>query len=189
MREIALHLMDIAENSVAADSRNIHMDVLEDLHSDLLKVSVRDDGRGMDAEIAKRVLDPFYTTRTTRKVGLGIPLLKLAAESSGGELTLETESGTGTRIEASFRHSHIDRMPLGDVGMTMLTLLVSYPHIHWVFRYQVTQKDGAVKEFELDDKEIKSVLGDMSLTEPDVLKVLRGMIEEGIDALAPQLEY
>jgi hypothetical protein len=80
-------------------------------------------------------------------------------------------------------------MPLGDVGMTMLTLLVSYPHIHWVFRYQVTQKDGAVKEFELDDKEIKSVLGDMSLTEPDVLKILRGMIEEGIDALLPQLEY
>ena len=189
MREIALHLLDIAENSVAAESRNIRMDVIEDLHNDLLKVSVTDDGRGMDAETAKRVLDPFYTTRTTRKVGLGIPLLKLAAESSGGGLTLETESGKGTRIEASFRHSHIDRMPLGDVGTTFLTLLVSYPHIHWVFKYQTTANDGSTKTFELDDKEIKAVLGDMSFTDPDVLKILRGMIEEGIANLTLQTEF
>jgi hypothetical protein len=189
MREIALHLLDIAENSVAAEGRNIRMDVSEDLQSDLLKASVTDDGRGMDAQTAAQVLDPFYTTRTTRKVGLGIPLLKLAAESAGGGLSLETESGKGTRIEASFRHSHIDRMPLGDLGTTFLTLLFAYPHIHWLFQYQVTQKDGALKEFELDDKEIKAVLGEVSLTEPDVLKILRGMIEEGIDALMPAFEY
>lgn len=189
MREIALHLMDIAENSVAADSRNIRMDVLEDLHADLLKVSVTDDGRGMDDETAKRVLDPFYTTRTTRKVGLGIPLLKLAAESAEGRLSLESAPGKGTRIEANFRHSHIDRMPLGDVGMTMLTLLVSYPHIHWVFNYQFKNKQGVQGEFALDDEEIKSVLGDVSLTEPDVLRILRGMFEEGIHALTPQTEF
>ena len=189
MREIALHLLDIAENSVAAESRNIRMDVFEDLQSDLLKVSVTDDGRGMDAKTAMQMLDPFYTTRTTRKVGLGIPLLKLAAESAGGELSLETEAGKGTRIEATFRHSHIDRMPLGDIGMTFLALLVSYPHIHWIFKYQVTQKDGTAKEFELDDEEIKSVLGEVSLTEPEVLKILRSMIEDGIDALMPQFEY
>lgn len=189
MREIALHLMDIAENSVAANGRNIRMDVLEDLHADLLKVSVSDDGRGMDEETAKRVLDPFYTTRTTRKVGLGIPLLKLAAEQCEGGLSLETESGKGTRVEASFRHSHIDRMPLGDVGMTMLTLLVSYPHIHWTFSYQFKDKQGGLHEFVLDDEEIKSVLGDVSMTEPDVLRFLRGMIEEGIAALTPQTEF
>ena len=189
MREIALHLLDIAENSVAAGSRNIHIDVVENLQSDVLRVSVKDDGRGMDAETAKRVLDPFYTTRTTRKVGLGIPLLKLAAEQSEGGLSLETEPGKGTRIEASFRHSHIDRMPLGDVGTTFLTLLISYPHIHWVFSYQVTTKDSSTKSFELDDEEIKSVLGDTQLTEPDVLKIIRGMIEEGIEALMPQIEY
>lgn len=185
MREIALHLLDIAENSVAADSRTIRMDVLEDVQDDLLKVSVTDDGRGMDEETARRVLDPFYTTRATRKVGLGIPLLKLAAESSDGGLSLETESGKGTRIEASFRHSHIDRMPLGDIGMTMLTLLVSYPHVNWTFNYEVNGKDGS-RQFLLDDKEIKSVLGDVPLTEPDVLKFLRGMIEEGIASVAPE---
>ncbi|MBL8063398.1 MAG: ATP-binding protein [Anaerolineales bacterium] len=189
MREIALHLMDIAENSVAAESRNIHMDVLEDLQADLLKVSVVDDGRGMSEETAKRVLDPFYTTRTTRKVGLGIPLLKLAAEQSQGGLTLESESGKGTRVEAMFQHSHIDRMPLGDVGTTFLTLLVSYPHIHWIFMYQLKDKQGVLNEFVLDDEEIKSALGDVSLTEPDVLRFLRGMIEEGITALTPQTEF
>ena len=189
MREIALHLLDIAENSVAAGSRNIQIDVVEDLQNDLLKVSVTDDGRGMDVETAKRVLDPFYTTRTTRKVGLGIPLLKLAAEQTEGGLSLETEPGKGTRIEAFFRHGHIDRMPLGDVGTTFLTLLISYPHIHWLFNYQMTIKDGSTKSFELDDEEIKSVLGDTPLTEPDVLKILRGMIEEGIEALTPQIEY
>lgn len=186
MREIALHLLDIAENSVAAGSRNIRMDVLENLQDDLLKVSVTDDGRGMDEETAKRVLDPFYTTRTTRKVGLGIPLLKLAAESSDGGLSLETESGKGTRIEAAFRHSHIDRMPLGDAGMTMLTLLVSYPHVNWTFNYEVTGRDGKSCQFLLDDKEIKSALGDIPLTEPDVLKFLRGMIEEGIASVTPE---
>ncbi|MFM8424314.1 MAG: ATP-binding protein [Chloroflexota bacterium] len=189
MREIALHLLDIAENSVAAGSRNIQIDVVEDLQNDLLKVSVTDDGRGMDVETAKRVLDPFYTTRTTRKVGLGIPLLKLAAEQTEGGLSLGTEPGKGTRIEAFFRHGHIDRMPLGDVGTTFLTLLISYPHIHWLFNYQMTIKEGSMKSFELDDEEIKSVLGDTPLTEPDVLKILRGMIEEGIEALTPQIEY
>ena len=102
MREISLHLLDIAENSVAAESLNIRIDVLEDLQNDLLRVSVSDDGRGMDAETAKRVLDPFYTTRTTRKVGLGIPLLKLAAESTGGGLSLETEPGKKLYIQSKY---------------------------------------------------------------------------------------
>ncbi len=186
MREISLHLLDIAENSVAAESQSICVDAIEDLQNDLLKVSVTDNGRGMSAKTAGQVLDPFYTTRTTRKVGLGIPLLKLAAESSGGGLSLETESGKGTRIEASFRHSHIDRMPLGDIGMTFLTLLVSYPQVNWVFNYEVTETDGARRQFRLDDKEIKSVLGDMSFTEPDILKFLRSLIEEGINSLTPQ---
>ncbi len=186
MREISLHLLDIAENSVAAQSRNICIEVDENLQSDLLTVSVTDDGRGMDAKTAQQVLDPFYTTRTTRKVGLGIPLLKLAAEMAEGRLSLVTEAGRGTKVEASFRHSHIDRMPLGDLAITFLTLLVSYPHIHWVFDYQVTDKDGRRDNFNFDDIELKAILGNMSMTEPDILKFVRGMFEEGIEALALQ---
>lgn len=186
MREIALHLLDIAENSVAAQGHNISIEICENLQSDLLTVSVTDDGRGMDQETARQVLDPFYTTRTTRKVGLGIPLLKLAAEMTEGGLNLVTESGKGAKVEASFRHSHIDRMPLGDLAATFLTLLVSHPDIHWVFAYQVTDKDGQINEYNFDDTALKAELGDMPMTEPDILKFVREMFEEGIASLASQ---
>jgi hypothetical protein len=183
MREISLHLLDIAENSVAAGALNIRIEVHEDIDNDILQASVEDDGRGMDAETAKSVLDPFYTTRTTRKVGLGIPLLKLAAEQSQGGLGLVSEPGTGTRVEVTFRHSHIDRMPLGDLASTFLTVLVAYPHIHWVFNYRVTKTGGQREEFAFDDTELKTELGDMSMTEPEILSFVRGMLDEGIGAI------
>ena len=185
MREISLHLLDIAENSVAAHGCNITIEVIENLQADLLLASVTDDGRGMDEQTARQVLDPFYTTRTTRKVGLGIPLLKLAAEMAEGELSLVSELGKGTKIKASFRHSHIDRMPLGDLSLTFLTLLVSYPQIHWIFVYHVVDGNGQSHDFDFDDVELKTVLDDMSMTEPNILKFVRGMFEEGIEALAP----
>ena len=186
MREISLHLLDIAENSVAAQSHNICIEINENLKSDLLTVRVTDDGRGMNEETAKQVLDPFYTTRTTRKVGLGIPLLKLAAEMAEGGLSLVTETGKGTKVEANFRHSHIDRMPLGDIAVTFLTLLISYPNVHWVFDYRVIDRSGESYEYNFDDTELKAELGDMSMTEPDILKFVRGMFEEGVEALALQ---
>lgn len=187
MREIALHLLDIAENSAAADSHNISIEVHEDLFQDLLVASLTDDGRGMDTETARNVQDPFYTTRTTRKVGLGIPLLKLAAEQADGSFRLESEPGKGTKVEAVFRHSNIDRMPLGDLSSTFLTALIAHPTVHWVFGYRVTDNTGTSQEFVLDDEELKSELGDLSLTEPEILTFVRGMIEEGIEALAPQM--
>ena len=186
MREIALHLLDIAENSAAADSRNISIEVHEDLHSDRLSACVIDDGRGMDLETVQRVQDPFYTTRTTRNVGLGIPLLKLAAEMAEGNLSLQSEPGQGTRVEAVFRHSHVDRMPLGDIASTFLTALISHPDIHWSFVYRTTDKTGDSRDFVFDDAELKSELGNLSLTEPEVLSFVRGMLEEGVEALALQ---
>jgi anti-sigma regulatory factor (Ser/Thr protein kinase) len=186
MREIALHLLDIAENSAAAGSRNISIEVREDLFRDLLIASVTDDGRGMDADTAKNVQDPFYTTRTTRKVGLGIPLLKLAAEQAEGSFSLQSQPGKGTQVEAVFRHSNIDRMPLGDLSSTYLTALISHPAIHWIFGYRVTDEIGISQEFVFDDAELKSELGDLSLTEPEILTFVRGMLDEGIEALAPQ---
>jgi hypothetical protein len=183
VREIALHLLDIAENSVAAQSCNICIEVDENLQSDLLSISVTDDGRGMDEQTARQVMDPFYTTRTTRKVGLGIPLLKFAAEMTEGGLSLVTEPGKGAKIQASFRHSHIDRMPLGDLPLTFLTLLVSYPNIHWIFVYRVTDRNGKSDSFNFDDVELKAVLGDVSMTEPLILKYVRGIFEEGVEAL------
>jgi hypothetical protein len=186
MREIALHLLDIAENSVAAESKNISVHVHEDLLHDRLSASVIDDGRGMDDATAQQVQDPFYTTRTTRTVGLGIPLLKLAAEMADGSFSLQSKPGKGAWVEAEFRHSHIDRMPLGDLSATFLTLLISHPQIDWTFLYRITDKSGKSRDFLFESAELRSALGDISLAEPEVLTFLRGLIEEGIAEVALQ---
>src|SRR5215217_5006299 len=153
MREIALHLLDIAENSATAESKNISIHVHEDLLHDRLTACIIDDGHGMDAETVQQVQDPFCTTRTTRSVGLGIPLLKLAAEMADGHFSLLSEPGKGTCVKAVFRHSHIDRMPLGDLSATFLTALISHPNIHWTFIYQITDKNGNSADFSFDDAE------------------------------------
>ena len=180
MRELALHLLDIAENSVAATAKNISISVEEDTSNDRLRMSVQDDGVGMDASTVAKVIDPFYTTRTTRKVGLGIPLLKEAAEACNGFLTIQSEPGRGTRIDVEFQYSHIDRMPLGDLAATFLSLLIAYPNIHWRFQYRANEQD-----FEFDDAPIKKELEGISLTEPEVLSFIRQMIETGIADIQP----
>jgi hypothetical protein len=181
MREIALHLLDIAENSVAANAKNITLTVCEDLQGDQLTASVIDDGKGMSAEMTASVVDPFVTSRTTRKVGLGIPLFKDAAESCNGRLVINSEIGKGTRLDVEFQHSHIDRMPLGDLATTMLTLFVAYPQIHWLFNYTAIPAKGTPEEkFVFDTQPVMAELGDMSLTEPDVLAFIREYIESGV---------
>lgn len=175
MRELALHLLDIAENSVAARAKTITIQVVEDTRADRLRLAVIDDGVGMDAETAAKVTDPFVTSRTTRKVGLGIPLLKFAAESCSGFLKITSAVGQGTTLEVEFQRSHIDRMPLGDLASTFITLLISSPEIHWIFHYQA---DAAC--FDFDSEPLRAELGDLPLTEPAVLAYLRELIEEGL---------
>ena len=176
MRELSLHLLDIAENSVAAGSKTIILAVEENHQQDRLRIVVIDDGKGMDEATAKHVLDPFFTSRTTRKVGLGLPLLKEAAEACNGSLTLTTAPGKGTRVEVEFQNSHIDRMPLGDLATTYLNLFIAYPQVHWIMRYAVNDRI-----FELDDQELKTELTGIPLTDPDILAFLRRMFAEGIN--------
>lgn len=178
MRELSLHLLDIAENSISAGAKNITITIHEDTLADRLYLSVQDDGKGMDEEMVRKVTDPFVTTRTTRKVGLGIPLLKAAAEACNGWLKIHSKPGEGTLVEVEFQRSHIDRMPLGDVAGTFLTLLVGNPQIHWVFRYSVNQDS-----FELDDQPIKQGLQDIPLSDPFVLSYLRELLESNIRSL------
>ena len=180
MRELALHLLDIAENSVAAEARTVQIAVEEDPAKDCLKMSVEDDGKGMDEKMVAQVTDPFVTSRTTRKVGLGIPLLKAAAEGCNGYLSINSAIGQGTRLEAEFQRSHIDRMPMGDLAGTLLELLVAWPQIHWIFRYKL---NGAGTEFTFDDEPIKKELGDVSMTEPNILAYLRNTLQEGLKDL------
>jgi len=178
MKEITLHLLDLAENSVSAGARRVEITICEDLEADLLTTSLQDDGRGMDEETVRRVTDPFYTSRTTRKVGLGIPLLKGAAEECNGGLKVSSQPGVGTRVEVSFQHSHIDRMPLGDLSSTFLNLSAAHPETHWVFRYTVRNSEKEAT-FEYDDQPIKETLAGLPITHPEVLAYLREMLNEG----------
>ena len=178
MRELTLHLLDIAENSIAAGAGNIKIQIEENSNKDLLKLVISDDGRGMSEETVKKVIDPFVTSRTTRKVGLGIPLLKEAAEACNGFFELTSTLGKGTDLCVQFRRSHIDRMPLGDVITTFQNLFFSNPHIHWIFEYRIDEK-----EFVFDDQEIKDELQGVSLTEPEIIRVIRGIFESGINSV------
>ena len=178
MRELALHLLDIAENSVAAQARNITLTVIENFATDRLHMSVADDGKGMDAEMIERVVDPFVTSRTTRKVGLGIPLLKEAAEACNGFLKITSTVGKGTTLVVEFQLSHIDRMPLGNLPDTILSLVIAYPQIHWQFHYQVNDQ-----KFDFDDQLIKETLDGVPLTEPDVLAYLRELLQTGVSEI------
>jgi hypothetical protein len=181
VRELALHLLDIAENSVAAHAKTIVVTVSEDTRTDRLAMSVQDDGVGMDAETVAKVIDPFYTTRTTRKVGLGIPLLKEAAEACCGGLQIHSEPGAGTLLNVDFQRSHIDRMPLGDLPGTFLTMLISSPEVHWVFVYRANEE-----VFKFDDTEVKQALEGVPLSEPSILSFLRENLTNGIESIQPK---
>lgn len=178
MREIALHILDIAENSVAAGASRVHIEVEENGETDKLKITVEDNGRGMDAQMLAHVTDPFVTTRTTRKVGLGIPLFKAAAEACNGYLHITSTLGEGTRLETEFQRSHIDRMPLGDLAGTVRNLVIGHPEVNWVFCYR-----SATQTFEFDDNPIKQELEGLSLTEPTILAFIRQLLQEGVETV------
>ena len=178
MREISLHILDLAANSVSAGATTIKIEIEEDQVTDTLLVRITDNGKGMNPEIVTMVTDPFVTSRTERKVGLGLPLLKEAAEACNGSLSISSEEGNGTTVEVRFQLSHIDRMPLGDLVDTLLTLEVGTPEVHWIFWIR---KDG--KEFYFDDQDLKRELGDLPLCNPEVIRYLRSIFSEGVNAL------
>lgn len=164
MPEISLNILDVAENSVRAKASLIEITVSVQTQEDLLTVVIRDDGCGMSADQVKRAQDPFFTTRTTRIVGLGLPFFKQAAESTGGNFRIISEKGKGTTVEAVFGLSHIDRMPLGDISSTIHTLIVFNEQID--FRYIYRYND---RHFILDTREMREMLGDeISFMEPEV---------------------
>lgn len=176
MRELALHILDIAENSIAAGASQVAICIRKDTRNDELVISVKDNGQGMDDELIAKVMDPFITSRTTRKVGLGIPLLKQAANACNGDLTIQSQPGKGTLLTAKFQECHIDRMPIGNLADTFLTLLLGTPEVNWVLDYQVNDEI-----FHFDDTEVKEVLDGMSLTDYRVIEYLTNTIQNGIN--------
>jgi len=180
LRELSLHLLDIAENSISAGASRIEIVLSEDSALDLLQMSIIDNGKGMSKEMIAQVTDPFITSRTTRKVGLGIPLLKAAAEDCNGSLNITSEPGIGTELTVKFQRSHIDRMPIGDLVSTIVNLIICNPLIHWIFSYQYNEKSAI-----FDDEPVKQTIGDIPLTEPEILTCIRSMIEETIQEVNP----
>ena len=178
MKELSLNILDIAQNSVKARAKNILIKLTET--DGTLTFHIEDDGCGMSKEMVENVINPFCTTRTTRKVGLGIPLLKLAAEQTGGTVNIESVSESdspdacGTKVTAVFFKNHLDFTPLGDIVSTVTALIQGSPDIEWRFEHQLT--GGSV---ELDTKELREILGDVPLDTYEVIKWIEDFLKEG----------
>lgn len=182
MRELSLHVLDVLENSLEAGATCIELTIEEDMAADRLTITVRDNGRGMDRAQLDRIFDPFFTTRSTRHVGLGVPLFKAAAERCNGNLTITSQPGEGTLLQAVFQHSHIDRAPLGDVTGTLLAVILAGScDVHYVHRV-----DGEAFEFHTVD--MRAELGEIPLTHPAVRKWLQEFIVEGEQKLRREFQ-
>lgn len=171
MRELSLNILDVTCNSVKAGAQNITVNVTAE--GNVLTIAIIDDGCGMDAEFLKRVTDPFTTTRTTRKVGMGLPLIKMEAEMSGGTFAIKSEKGVGTEVTTTFEIDHIDRPPLGDVADSLVTLICGLGSSRLVFNYSAFGN-----EFSLDTDQLKKELDGVPLDEPEVLAFVRDYIKE-----------
>lgn len=175
MRELSLHILDIAQNSISAGASHIIIVVKASTRDNLLTIRVSDTGKGMSPEFVARVRDPFVTTRTVRKVGLGIPMLSATAEMCGGGVKIESAVGKGTTIEATFELDNMDRPPIGEIVQTMITLIVANPDISFTYEHSVDEKT-----FILNTDEIKAQIEDVPITEPSVVRWIREYMTEQI---------
>ncbi|MCX5820288.1 MAG: ATP-binding protein [Deltaproteobacteria bacterium] len=181
MLELALHILDIAENSVRAGAKTVVIDITEDRMRDRLEIEIRDDGAGMNEATLKKAMDPFYTSKKVRRVGLGLPLLKEAAIRAGGSFTIDSQEGSGTRVSVGFRLSHIDRQPLGDLTGAFMVLIAGNADVDFVCRHEC---EGRV--FTLDTREIRKEIGDIPLNHMEVLKFIRRYMMEGFNEIGTE---
>jgi hypothetical protein len=179
LRELALHILDIAENGITAGADCIWIQVEEARSENLLNIKIEDNGRGMPAEKLKNPADPFITSRTTRRVGLGLSLLAAAAQRCDGKLEIAAEPGRGTSVVATFRYNHIDRAPVGDMASTITTLIMGNPQIDFVYTHII---DAA--KFSLDTRELRQGRDDTSLTDAVVIHHLTQSIRNSLKQLA-----
>jgi anti-sigma regulatory factor (Ser/Thr protein kinase) len=175
MKDLALHILDILQNSVAAGATLVKLQIDEVPAKNEYHVKFTDNGKGMDAKIMKSVTDPFFTTRTTRKVGLGLPLLKQNAERTGGSLKIQSKPGNGTEVDVIFVYSHIDRLPTGDIEGTMALTVSSFPAIDFIYTH--TTPNGT---FVFDTFEIKESLADLPISNPQVIAFMKNLIHDNL---------
>ena len=171
MRELSLNILDIVENSVKAEAKIVYIDVIA--KDKVLTISIKDDGKGMSEEFLSRVTDPYTTTRTTRKVGMGLPFLKMEAEMAGGTFDIRSKPGEGTTVTTTFAIDHIDRPPLGDLGETMSILISNGDEVDYVLHFVFNETD-----FVFDTRELKEQLDGVPMDEPEVLLFIKNYIRE-----------
>jgi len=176
-----LHILDIAENSIRAQARRVEIRIEDNRKKDLLSLEIIDDGRGMDPKTAENALDPFFTTKTTRRFGLGLPLLAEAARAASGNFTISSKVGKGTRIKATFQASHIDTKPLGDIAQTLTTLIMGHPEVDILYTHRTDHR-----KYLLDTAAIKDQLDGRPINSPEVIRFIKAHINEGLDHLRRQ---
>ena len=181
MLEISLHILDIVENSTRAGATTVSIDIAEDTARDILSLVIRDNGSGMSEDVVRKVTDPFFTTKTVRSVGLGLPMLAQAAEMAGGRINIESKGGEGTRVAADFKLAHIDRQPFGDIAGTLVTLIAGNTDVDFIYRHE---HNGRI--YVLDTREIKKEIEDIPINHAAVLDFIRRHINEGLTEIGAE---
>ncbi|NLO81758.1 MAG: ATP-binding protein [Clostridiales bacterium] len=178
MEDLSLYILDIVQNSISASATLVEIFVKEDQENDKLILIIRDNGKGMDPQSVGRVTDPFYTTRTTRKVGLGLSLLDAVAKACGGRVVISSRPGVGTEVRAEFGYGHIDRPPLGKMEDTISVLVTCNPTIDFVYTH-ISSKGS----FEFDTRDVRQRIGDLSIDHPYVIAWITDYVREGLDGI------
>lgn len=178
MKELSLHILDVIENGISAGADLITLSVDENRGENLLKIIIKDNGAGIPEEMRHRVMDPFFTTKTTRRVGLGLSLFKEACARCAGEFTVESQEGVGTEVYASFQLDHIDLAPMGDLAGSLISLIVGNQDVDFLYSHRVDKK-----EFLLDTRDIKAELDGVPLSNPGVYTYLSGFLKESLREL------
>jgi len=172
MEDLSLHILDIVENSIAAGAAHVEIRVSEEPRDDRLSIEIDDDGSGMKEETLEKAADPFFTSRTTRRVGLGLSLFEQAAKTAGGEFRIESHPGAGTKVRGVFQYSHVDRQPFGDVARTLLTLAAGNPQVDFTYRHRT-----GGSQISFSTREIKTQLGDAPIHSPRGIAAIRTSLE------------
>ena len=178
MRELSLHILDIVENGLRAGAKLIDININEDREKNRLNIEIRDNGHGLSEEMLQKVLDPFFTTKTTRRVGLGLSLLRESCKRCDGEFNIISKEGVGTEVHASFRLDHIDLAPMGDIAGTMISLIIGNPDNDFNYTHEVNGE-----KFELDTRDIKKELDGLPINHPDVIRFLTKGIRDSLSDL------
>ncbi|MFO7889091.1 MAG: ATP-binding protein [bacterium] len=173
MLELSMHIIDIIENSVRAGADKIYIKIDENKKKNIFSITIKDNGRGMDKIFLKKVFDPFTTTKKNKKVGLGLSLLKAAAQRCGGDMIIKSSPENGTELKADFVLSHIDRQPLGDIIETMVVLVTGYSQVEFILEHRKNNK-----RLQWNSSKITKYLGDTIRSSPKVIKFIKHDLQD-----------